>query len=109
MTYSNAGSQTMSPLFTVGLVRLAGNYSIGIQALSLRPDSVIRISDDRANSTLALHDASSSGQSFELHLTRQVDGKVETVRSVRVEEPPGKTLDILYGTVPDGQSRFELT
>jgi hypothetical protein len=109
MTYSNAGSQSTSPLFTVGLVRVAGNYSIGIQALSLHPDSVVRISDDRANSTLALHDASTSGQSFELHLTRQVDSKVETIRTVRVEEPPGKTLDVLYGTVPSGQSRFQLT
>ncbi len=108
MTYTSAGSQAASPLFNVGLVTLAGNYSIGIQAVTLHPDSVIRIADDRGTSTLSMHDASASGQTFELHLTRQVDGKVEKLRAVRVEQPPGKTVDILYGTVHNGESRFQL-
>ncbi len=109
MTYTSAGSQTMSPLFSVGLVRVAGDYSIGVQAVSLHPDSVITIRDDRVNSTLAVHDASASEQTFELHLTREVDGKVENIRSIRVKQPPGKTLDILYGTVGEGESRFQLS
>ena len=109
MTFTTAGSQAMSPLFDVGLVRHAGNYSIGVQAISLHPDSVIRIADNPATSTLALHDSSATSQTFELHLTRQVDGKVETLRTVRVEQPAGKTLDILYGSVKEGQSRFLLT
>jgi hypothetical protein len=109
MTYTSAGSQTKSPLFNVGLVRVAGNYSIGIQATSLHPDSVISISDNRASSTLSMHDASGSGQTFELQLTRQANGKVEVLRKgVLVQQPPGKTVDLLYGTVPGGQSRFRL-
>ena len=109
MTYTSAGSQSRSPLFTVGLVRLAGDYSIGVQALSLHPDSVITVSDNRANSTLAIHDASATAQTFELHLEREVAGKAENLRTVRVEQPAGKTLDVLYGTISAGQSRFQLT
>jgi hypothetical protein len=108
ITYTSAGSQTTSPAFNVGLVRLAGNYSISIQAVSLHPDSVIRISDNRATSTLSMKDSSASAQTFDLHLTRQVNGKVEKIRAVRVEQPAGKTLEVLYGTVPNGASRFRL-
>ena len=108
MTYTSAGSQTMSPLFDVGLVRHAGNYSIGIQAVSLHPDSVITIADNRATSTLSIHDSSSSAQTFELHLTRQVNGGVEKIKSVRVDQPAGKTLAILYGAIHSGESRFQL-
>jgi hypothetical protein len=66
MTYTSAGSQIVSPLMIVGLVRQPGNYSIGAQALTLHPDSIITISDDATTSTLAIHDTSASGQTYEL-------------------------------------------
>jgi len=56
MTYNSGGTQTLSPLFSVGLVTRRGDYSVRTQALSLRPDSVITISDHRATSTLSIHD-----------------------------------------------------
>lgn len=109
MTYTSAGSQLPeSPLFSVGLVRRAGDYSIGIQALAYRSDSVINISDDRATSTLSIHDASASGETFELRLTQEVSGKVKNLRTVRIDQPAGKTVDLLYGTVPKGQSRIQV-
>ncbi len=109
MTYTSAGSQTpLSPFFNVGLVRRAGNYSIGAQALAVHPDSVITIADDRATSTLAVHDASVSGQNFELRLTQQVGGKVKKLRAVTIYQPPDTTVHLLYGTVPKGQSRIQV-
>jgi hypothetical protein len=108
MTYTNGGGESRSPLFTVGLVTTPGNYSIGVQPVSLRPDSTVTISDDPATSRLFLHDASASEQTFELHLTRQVNGTVEKLRSLGLKQPPGRTLEVLYGTVAPGQSRFLL-
>ena len=108
MTYTSAGSQASSPLFNVGLVRQAGNYSVGIQAITLHPDSVIRISDNPATSTLAMHDSSASSQTFEVRVERQVNGKVEEVKAARVEQPAGKTVGFIYGNIPAGTSRFLL-
>ena len=108
MTYTSAGSQTRSPFFNVGLVRRSGNYSIGTQALSVHPDSVIKISDNRATSTLSIHDSSASGQSFEIHLTQQVKGKVKTLKAIIVTQPAGLTVDLLYGANVPKDQRIQL-
>ena len=109
MTYKSAGSQIRSPFFNVGFVRRPGNYSIGTQARSLHADSVITISDDAATSTLAIHDASASGQTFDFQLTQQIAGRVKKLRTASVDQPPGKAIHLLYGaTVPAGQSRIQV-
>jgi hypothetical protein len=102
MTYASAGSQVTSPIFSVGLVTAPGNYTIVVRALPLHRDSVITIRDFLPTSTLAVHDASATGQTFEIQLTRQVAGKVQTFNRFSVRQPPGKTVDLLYGQVRNG-------
>jgi hypothetical protein len=108
MTYVSAGSQIKSPLFSTGLVEARGDYTVITRALSLHPDSAVKIRDYPATSTLAIDDASASGQMFEIQLTRQVGGKVEKLARITVSQPPGKTVDVLYGHVQNGQPGIQV-
>jgi hypothetical protein len=109
MTYVSAGTQIASPLFSVGLVKAPGNYTIITRALSLHPDSVVKIQDHPATSTLAIDDASASGQTFQIQLTRQVNGQVQKLGMTTVSQPPGKTVDVLYGQIQNGQPAIQIS
>jgi hypothetical protein len=98
----------VSPLFSTGLVQARGDYTIITRALSLHPDSSVKIRDFPATSTLAINDASASGQTFEIQLTRQANGKVEKLGSATVSQPPGKTINVLYGQIQNGQPGIQV-
>jgi hypothetical protein len=108
MTYTPASSQVQSPVFGVGLVEAPGNYTITTRALSLHPDSSITIRDYPPTSTLAISDASASGQTFDIQLTRQVGGQVQTLNNFTVSQLPGRTLDLLYGQIQNGQPPVQI-
>ena len=85
-----------------------GNYTITTRALSLHPDSSITIRDYPPTSTLAINDASASGQSFDIQVTRQVAGQVQQLSEFTVTPPPGRILDLLYGQVQNGLPPVQL-
>jgi hypothetical protein len=108
MTYFSAGSQVTSPVFSVGLVTAPGNYNIAVRALPLHRDSVIKLQDFVKAATLAISDASATAQTFEIHLTRQVGGKVEDLSTFDVTQPPGKTVNVLYEQIQNGQPAIQI-
>jgi hypothetical protein len=108
MTYLSAGSQVTSPVFSVGLVKAPGNYTIYLRALPLHGDSVIKVKDDAATSTLEVSDASATGQTFEILMTRQAGGKVQKLSRFTVFQPPGKTVDLLYEQIRNGAPGIQI-
>jgi len=109
MTYVSAGSQvTSSPVFSVGLVTAPGNYNIAVRALPLHRDSVVKLRDYVQAETLAINDTSATGQTFEVDLTRQMNGKVDNLTKFTVTQPPGKTVNILYGQIQNGHPGVQI-
>ena len=108
MTYVSAGSQVTSPIFSVGLVTAPGNYNIAVRALPLHHDSVITLKDNAQARALAISDTSAAGQTFEVLLTRQKSGKVDHLAQFTIEQPPGKTVNILYGQIHNGHPGVQI-
>jgi hypothetical protein len=109
MTYTAAGNQTQSPSFDVGLETAPGDYSITATALNLHPGSTITISDDPAADAFSIHDSSGAAQTFKIELTRQVAGTTNLPAAFKVDQPAGKTIELLYGNnVPPGERRIRI-
>jgi hypothetical protein len=97
ITYRGApGAQTLSPYFTVGLVTQSISNSIGIQALTMHPDSAIKITDDRQDSTVSVNDASAKAQTFLFRMTAQTNGTTKQTQAFQIQVPPGRTVYVVY-------------
>jgi hypothetical protein len=99
MTYTPATDSVQSPIFSSGLVRSAGDYTVIARAVSLHPDSVLKFRDYAATSTLAINDFSASGQTWDIQLTQPDAGQARQLSEFEVYQPPGQVLDIEYGQI----------